>query len=145
MFDPSVKKGIAIAVALILVFSFGYFIGTTNNIQINHNGAVTEAPQTVAPVAAPTAAPTAAPVPTPHESSTGLGTITALPHFVQLISCPTYWQSMYMLSPQKGQSNSISVSLMLCKAPCTILPLPTIPSLITGSSILIIYFSMTVV
>ncbi len=64
MFDPSVKKGIAIAVALILVFSFGYFIGTTNNIQINHNGTVTEAPQTVAPVAAPTAAPTAAPAPT---------------------------------------------------------------------------------
>ena len=63
MFDPSVKKGIAIAVALILVFSFGYFIGTTNNIQINHNGTVTEAPQTVAPVAAPTAAPTAAPAP----------------------------------------------------------------------------------
>ena len=68
MFDPSVKKGIAIAVALILVFSFGYFIGTTNNIQINHNGTVTEAPQTVAPVAAPTAAPTAAPAPAATEA-----------------------------------------------------------------------------
>jgi len=65
-FDPSVKKGIAIAVALILTFSFGYFIGTTNNIQINHNGVAAEVPQTVtvapAPTAAPVAAPTAAPV-----------------------------------------------------------------------------------
>lgn len=68
-FDPSVKKGIAIAVALILVFSFGYFIGTTNNIQINHNGVATEVPQTVTPVAVPTAAPTAAPV-APTEAPT---------------------------------------------------------------------------
>lgn len=68
-FDPSVKKGIAIAVALILVFSFGYFIGTTNNIQINHNGVATEAPQTVIPAAVPTAAPTAAPA-APTEAPT---------------------------------------------------------------------------